>query len=427
MAGETELLDTAVGTQTVGAQVVTDTVVAAAALTAQVCAAVDDRWWLVPAVAAISVALVVMLAGLAVLSGIVAGHAIRALARHRRTMRKRRESIRPGPVVVGSVLVTHRIGKRPSQEDRHAEARSDEWVVLAMFDGHGGAAAADLLSHPETGLAAAICRQLTLHCPADPGLGTAVGFDGRTGVGTVARPAIHPETVIQMAFLVADQALADAWRLESKSVGGVQEPAGDGVGSRPATAANTTNGGVGSTAVVVAVQRATGSYWVAHVGDSRAVIVRHKTVLHETRDHKPNDRAEMRRIRGTGQCVQKWGSIWRVGWAIVPRFASPKGPNAKHGKFRGGLAMSRSLGDLAFKHVADNTIVQEKSGVVAIPTVHSGQLEAGCTIVLACDGLWDVMGAREAVRFGLDAEMLADEALARGSRDNVSVMIAPIL
>ena len=76
-------------------------------------------------------------------------------------------------------------------------------------------------------------------------------------------------------------------------------------------------------------------------------------------DHKPNLESERRRIEGEGGVVI-WAGTWRVG---------------------GVLAVSRAFGDRPLKRY-----------VVALPDVKHQALAAGDeTIVLASDGLWDVL------------------------------------
>lgn len=76
-------------------------------------------------------------------------------------------------------------------------------------------------------------------------------------------------------------------------------------------------------------------------------------------DHKPNLESERRRIEGEGGVVI-WAGTWRVG---------------------GVLAVSRAFGDRPLKRY-----------VVALPEVKHQAVAAGDeTIVLASDGLWDVL------------------------------------
>ena len=87
--------------------------------------------------------------------------------------------------------------------------------------------------------------------------------------------------------------------------------------------------------------------------------------------------------------------------------------------------VSFRFGDLAFSpRLSAEPYISE---VALLPTDRA--------LILACDGLWDVVSDQEASDFvifvcsrggtaNLAAEKLRDESLERGSRDNISVMVA---
>jgi len=93
-------------------------------------------------------------------------------------------------------------------------------------------------------------------------------------------------------------------------------------------------------------------------------------------------------------------------------------------RVNGILATSRALGDLGLK---TNHIVSPEPDVRAFDLREHKPL----FIILATDGLWDVFTNAEAVRFihshmgetDYGAKSLAIEAHARGSLDNVSVIV----
>jgi serine/threonine protein phosphatase PrpC len=105
----------------------------------------------------------------------------------------------------------------------------------------------------------------------------------------------------------------------------------------------------------------------ANLGDSRAVLCRGVSALALTRDHKPGDPAERQRIQRAGGFVRTVAGIDRV---------------------MGDLSVSRALGDLEYKpHI-----------VSAVPDVVSHVLvDIDAFIIIACDGLWDVLSPQEAV------------------------------
>lgn len=156
-------------------------------------------------------------------------------------------------------------------------------------------------------------------------------------------------------------------------------------------------GSTASTAVLVGNR-----LLVANVGDSRAVICRNGNAIAVSRDHKPDQSDERRRIEDAGGFVM-WAGTWRVG---------------------GVLAVSRAFGDKLLKQfvVADPEIQEE---------VIDGSLEF---LILASDGLWDVVSNEEAVSMVKPiqspedaAKMLMQEASDRGSADNITVVVVRFL
>ncbi|KAF0894551.1 hypothetical protein E2562_001854 [Oryza meyeriana var. granulata] len=141
---------------------------------------------------------------------------------------------------------------------------------------------------------------------------------------------------------------------------------------------------------------------VANVGDSRAVICRGGDAIAVSRDHKPDQSDERQRIEDAGGFVM-WAGTWRVG---------------------GVLAVSRAFGDKLLKQyvVADPEIKEE---------VVDSSLEF---LILASDGLWDVVTNEEAVAMVkpiVDSEQAAkkllQEASQRGSADNITCLVVRFL
>jgi len=144
----------------------------------------------------------------------------------------------------------------------------------------------------------------------------------------------------------------------------------------------------------------------ANIGDSRAILSKRGNAIHLTRDHKPNDVVEMTRIKSMGGRVV-WDSECKV-----------------H-RVR-NLSLSRAVGDKYAKPI-----------VSAEPEIRQFPLEKDADefVVLASDGLWDVMTSQEVVDFVHDqnisspirrkqiADKLAREALRRRSEDNVCVLV----
>ncbi|KAG7032840.1 putative protein phosphatase 2C 11, partial [Cucurbita argyrosperma subsp. argyrosperma] len=114
-------------------------------------------------------------------------------------------------------------------------------------------------------------------------------------------------------------------------------------------------------------------------------------------DHKPDRSDERRRIEDAGGFIL-WAGTWRVG---------------------GILAVSRAFGDKLLKRY-----------VVADPEIKEEEIPSVDFIIIASDGLWNVISNEEAVSLVQhiqDAEMasrkLIQEAYARGSTDNITCVI----
>ncbi|KAK3152651.1 hypothetical protein QOZ80_2BG0161760 [Eleusine coracana subsp. coracana] len=153
------------------------------------------------------------------------------------------------------------------------------------------------------------------------------------------------------------------------------------------------DGSTASTAVLVGDR-----LYVANVGDSRAVISKAGKAVALSDDHKPNRSDERKRIENAGGIVI-WAGTWRVG---------------------GVLAMSRAFGNRLLKPF-----------VVAEPEIQEEQVDGDLEcLVLASDGLWDVVENEEAVSLGKSEDMpesaarkLTEIAYSRGSADNITCIV----
>lgn len=139
--------------------------------------------------------------------------------------------------------------------------------------------------------------------------------------------------------------------------------------------------------------------YVAHAGDSRAILVHSSgSVTPLTSDHKPNRPDERKRVQDLGGSVVFWG-VWRV---------------------EGILAVSRAIGDRMLKPF-----------VVAEPEVKEHvRTSADWFLVVASDGVWDTISNDDAAEIAMKhddvqdaAKHIMDEAFARGSLDNICVMV----
>lgn len=162
----------------------------------------------------------------------------------------------------------------------------------------------------------------------------------------------------------------------------------------------------GSTVVVCLVKKIPGTNQIlihtANAGDARAVLGHRGKATRLSHDHRPEDPAEVERINRAGGFLFK-------------------------NRVLGVLAVTRSLGDLCFKRwVVAKPNYNETTIDMAGPSKHP------TVLIVACDGLWDVFEDQEAVEFASKfagdrsnvARFLVEEAIRRGSGDNVTVVVA---
>ena len=136
----------------------------------------------------------------------------------------------------------------------------------------------------------------------------------------------------------------------------------------------------GSTAVGVMISPE--NIIFANCGDSRGVLSRDSRVAFSTQDHKPINPAEKERIVNAGGSVM----IQRV---------------------NGSLAVSRALGDFEYKNVLGKSPCEQL--VSPEPEISVEQRAAMDEfVVLACDGIWDVMSNEELCDFVRDRMQLTD-------------------
>lgn len=166
----------------------------------------------------------------------------------------------------------------------------------------------------------------------------------------------------------------------------------------------------GCTAVTAIITRA--HIICANAGDSRCVMGTCGRAKYLSQDHKPANKDERARIEAAGGCVQ-------------------------YDRVDGDLAVSRGLGDFDFKNRPDLPASEQKVSCYADITIHE-RCPADEVLILACDGLWDVMTNEEAVNqvyetfktgetsMGMVAEEMVDVSLQKGSRDNISCIIAKL-
>jgi serine/threonine protein phosphatase PrpC len=165
----------------------------------------------------------------------------------------------------------------------------------------------------------------------------------------------------------------------------------------------------GCTLVMALFHKKTRQIAMVNVGDSRAVLQFNNKFI-ETKDHKPDNLIEFNRIRSAGSFVEKN----RVG---------------------GILALSRAIGDWSLKKIGGE-YAPIKGPVSAEPDILVGTIpeKSAGTLVLACDGVFDVMSSERSMAIvnkhlkekSNPAKELIKTAYRDGSTDNLTSIIVTI-
>jgi len=157
--------------------------------------------------------------------------------------------------------------------------------------------------------------------------------------------------------------------------------------------------------------------FMANCGDSRAVLCTSGTAQRLTEDHKPNLPAEKKRIEAADGGVVEVQGVWR---AVLPQKKRLTSKIA-------GLAVSRSFGDKDFK---GPDIVSAEPEI----TVHEVDWDADEFVILATDGIWDVLSDKDSVALVRQhlqsgkseekaAEALVKRAREKGSQDDCTALV----
>lgn len=149
------------------------------------------------------------------------------------------------------------------------------------------------------------------------------------------------------------------------------------------------------------------NFYFANLGDSRGILidVSDKKIVLSTRDHKPTDPDEFKRINKVG------GQVF-------------------YKRVQGRLAVSRAFGDNEFKTKGDK-YQGINAQVSPLPEIFRFTFDPShkYILVMACDGLWDVFDNNQVLDFvlsGTTSQELVEKAIRNGSTDNVTVMMDKI-
>ncbi|KAI3856621.1 hypothetical protein MKW92_013433 [Papaver armeniacum] len=251
--------------------------------------------------------------------------------------------------------------------------RDHDFDFFAVFDGHGGSAVANLCSEQ-------LHKILVNEIQGSPNL-----------------DKIDWENVMVSCFLKMDEKVVSGKEVEDENIKSI-----------------------GSTAVVALISK--DKIIVANCGDSRVVLSRAGSPIPLSQDHKPDMKDERKRIEAAGGTVIDWDGS----------------------RVLGVLATSRSIGDRYLKPY-----------VTSIPEVTiTSRTESDEFVILASDGLWDMMSNKMACNIArrclecrvargsssrgssspsdhdsnaaLAAALLTKVSMAKGSKDNISVVIVEL-
>ena len=270
-----------------------------------------------------------------------------------------------------------------------ALAVTPEYAFFAVYDGHNGSATSEALSQ-------------ALHFRISAGLGLIKASDADPD------PTLHLSGDANSLGTVEAGVIVDAsleLDLELQREVRPGEPIS------------------GSTAIVALLRESRGAFGhfltVANVGDSRCVLSSAGgRAVELSSDHKCSRPDERRRIEAAG------GQVIRD-------------------RLHGVLAVSRAFGDAEHKRLRGVEMWGREFSadpLSAEPEIVTRSLERGANgagdefIILACDGVWDVLSSQQAVNFvrrrllvhrdvRRAAQELVNKALALASIDNVSVIV----
>lgn len=155
----------------------------------------------------------------------------------------------------------------------------------------------------------------------------------------------------------------------------------------------------------------------ANCGDARSVLCKRQCSRHYNKDEKKQDECQHTALRLShdhkAEDPEETKRIEQAGGFVIK------------GRVLGILAVARSMGDHSMKDF-----------IIAEPYISVTDLsDDSLFVIVACDGLWDVITDSEAVDLVLGwkqnaislqriTKNLANEAIRRGSTDNITVVIA---
>ena len=172
---------------------------------------------------------------------------------------------------------------------------------------------------------------------------------------------------------------------------------------------------------------------IANIGDSRCLLFKNNRLSFSTKDHKPEEASENKRIKLAGGSVYKIRGTKKI-------YQNGKRMKYPYRVLPGKLSVSRAFGDIEMK---DSKYGGKKGVVIAEPDIREFELNENYNfMVIGCDGIFDVLSnyeILECIRIVLMidkdeakninelckdfADMIIKSALEKESFDNVSCIV----
>lgn len=276
-----------------------------------------------------------------------------------------------GPVVVhGQMALSVAVFNSPLKHNEDRWVMSDNksrYAIYGIFDGHGGNQVAE---YAKKSLIPKVLSKLS--------------------------KKQSPQTALSNSFIEVDKEVCDFREISLSNKGKYFS--------------------VGSCAIVVLIDKVTQICYTAHVGDSRAILVKNNGVVALSSDHKPDTQNEALRIKSAGAAITMRGQPGEYKKSRIVR--SPA-------RVEKVLAVSRVLGDYALKQIHPGAIIAEPEISV---THFDGSDES---VVIASDGIWDVLDNAAVANIvqanrhdvGIAARTIVQRAEESGSRDDLTAMV----
>lgn len=156
---------------------------------------------------------------------------------------------------------------------------------------------------------------------------------------------------------------------------------------------------------------------VANAGDSRAILLRDRTIIKASVEHKPTAAAEKRRVERAGGYVVNVGGAYRV--------TSPAGVGYGIDRSRKSLylSVSRAIGDRQLKKPTPVLVADPDTKIFKLQPTDR-------LLVLVSDGVTDALADRSIIHLAVSdedpdkaAKLIVMEAFSKGAADNVTALV----